>query len=184
MTKPTKWLCSAKTQGISPVWSESSLFAQWVATKLHADSEDWSDWVDAQADLSLCWVHMPFCWFCHEAAHIEKKTQKKTQQKWGKSRDSYVSPHCTVNYRKTPKNWDTRKNCCSHPKIWTKWLYCRIMHPKSTDGMANSVDPWSDCSSRGSLIWVYTVCSNLSVWKLRNIAVSIAKMSSFLHTPI
>ena len=28
----------------------------------------WSDWVDAQADLSLRWVHMPFCWFCHEAA--------------------------------------------------------------------------------------------------------------------
>ena len=30
----------------------------------------WLDWADAQADLSLCWVHMPFCWFCHEAAHI------------------------------------------------------------------------------------------------------------------
>ena len=24
----------------------------------------------AQADLSLRWEHMPFCWFCHEAAHI------------------------------------------------------------------------------------------------------------------
>ena len=23
---------------------------------------------DAQADLSLCWVHMSFCWFCHAAA--------------------------------------------------------------------------------------------------------------------
>ena len=30
----------------------------------------WSDWADAQADLSLRWVHMPFCWFCHEAAHF------------------------------------------------------------------------------------------------------------------
>ena len=29
-----------------------------------------SDWVDAQADLSLRWAHMPFCWFCHDAAHI------------------------------------------------------------------------------------------------------------------
>ena len=27
---------------------------------------------DAQADLSLRWAHMPFCWFCHEAAHITK----------------------------------------------------------------------------------------------------------------
>ena len=26
--------------------------------------------VDAQTDLSLRWVHMPFCWFCHEAAQI------------------------------------------------------------------------------------------------------------------
>ena len=37
---------------------------------LHADSEDCSDWADAQGDLSLRWVHMPFCWFCHEMAHI------------------------------------------------------------------------------------------------------------------
>ena len=29
-----------------------------------------SDWADAQADLSLRWAHMPFGWFCHEAAHI------------------------------------------------------------------------------------------------------------------
>ena len=31
-----------------------------------------SDWADAQADLSLHWAHMPFCWFCHEACHICK----------------------------------------------------------------------------------------------------------------
>ena len=53
----------AKTQislGIRTVWSESSLSAQWVAKDpsfLRADSEDWSDWADAQADLSLRWAH-------------------------------------------------------------------------------------------------------------------------------
>ena len=63
-----------KTQiglGIRPVWPESLLCAQRVAMDpsfLHADSEDWSDRADAQADLSLRWAHMPFCWFCHEAA--------------------------------------------------------------------------------------------------------------------
>ena len=31
--------------------------------------------------------------------------------------------------------------------------------------------PWSDCSSRSSLIWVCTVCQDLSVWKLRTITV-------------
>ena len=53
------------------------------------------------------------------------------------------------------------------------------MHPKYADRMANSVDPdqtaplgavWSsDCSSRSSLIWVYTVCPDLSVRKLRTL---------------
>ena len=68
--------CPAKTQislGIHPVWSESSLCAQWIAKDpsfLHADSEDWSDWADAQADLSLRWVHISFCWFRHEVAHF------------------------------------------------------------------------------------------------------------------
>ena len=43
----------AKTQislGIHQVWSESSLYTQWVAKDtsfVHADSEDWSDRADA-----------------------------------------------------------------------------------------------------------------------------------------
>ena len=53
MTKPT----------IRPVWSESSLSAWrklgFLAT-YWVHSENWSDWADAQADLSLCWVHSHF----------------------------------------------------------------------------------------------------------------------------
>ena len=30
-----------------------------------------SDWADAKADLSICWPHMSFCWFCHAVAHIK-----------------------------------------------------------------------------------------------------------------
>ena len=30
----------------------------------------WSDWADAQADLSLRRSHMSFCWFCHALAHF------------------------------------------------------------------------------------------------------------------
>ena len=37
---------------------------------LSAQRRLWSDWADAQADLNLHWAHMPFCWFCHTAAHI------------------------------------------------------------------------------------------------------------------
>ena len=42
------------------------LCTQWVAKDpsfLHAGSED--------SDLSLHWAHMPFSWFCHEAAHFK-----------------------------------------------------------------------------------------------------------------
>ena len=30
----------------------------------------WSDWAAAQADLSLCWAHMSFCWFRYAVALI------------------------------------------------------------------------------------------------------------------
>ena len=30
----------------------------------------WSDWVDAQADLSLWWAQRSFWWFCHEVAYL------------------------------------------------------------------------------------------------------------------
>ena len=59
----------AKTQislGIRPVWSESSLSVQWIAKDprfLHADSEDWSHWANAQADLRLRWAHSLFVGF-------------------------------------------------------------------------------------------------------------------------
>ena len=43
----------------------------WILSyPLSAQRRLWSDWADAQADLSLCWAHMSVCWFCHEAAHI------------------------------------------------------------------------------------------------------------------
>ena len=80
MTKPTKWLVRpAKTQislDIHLVWSESSLCTQWVAKdpSFHAESKDWSEWVDAQADQGLRWVHMSFCWFCHALAQYYKWT--------------------------------------------------------------------------------------------------------------
>ena len=62
----------AKTQislGIRPVWSQSSLCAQWVAKdsyfKLPSCGQRrlWSDWADAQADLSLRWAHSHFVGF-------------------------------------------------------------------------------------------------------------------------
>ena len=46
--------------------------AQVLSGPLSTKRRLWSDWVDAQADLSLRWAHMPFCWFCHEVAQIAR----------------------------------------------------------------------------------------------------------------
>ena len=57
----------AKTQiclGIHPVWSVFAVRMKkaWVLSyPLSARRRLWSDWADAQADLSLHWAHMPFC---------------------------------------------------------------------------------------------------------------------------
>ena len=69
MTKPTKWLCTQ--QRLRSAWAstksdQSSMCTQLVAkdlSSLHTDSEDWSNWADAQADLSLHWAHTQFVGF-------------------------------------------------------------------------------------------------------------------------
>ena len=46
------------------------------------------------------------------------------------------------------------------------------MHPKDAEGIANSVDPDQTAPDQTApLIWVCTVCPDLSVRKLRNIMV-------------
>ena len=79
-TKPTKWpvrqVKHQIIQSIDPVWSESSLSA-WRnlgSLAIHwVHSEDWSDRVNAQADLSIHLVHMSFCWFCWAETRITNK---------------------------------------------------------------------------------------------------------------
>ena len=59
--------------GIRPVWSVFTVCMKkdWIFSyPMNAQRSLWSDWADAQADLSLRWAHMPFCWFCHEAAQL------------------------------------------------------------------------------------------------------------------
>ena len=51
---------------------------------LKAQRRFWSDWADAQVDLSLRWAHMPFrCFFFifHEAAHMYLKNTNSTKLK-------------------------------------------------------------------------------------------------------
>ena len=60
-------------------------------------------------------------------------------------------------YRKTPKNLNTRKNCCNCPKIETMSFYYRVIGPEDEDGMANTVDP-DQTAPLGATDLVYTVC--------------------------
>ena len=78
--------------GIRPVWSQSSLCAQWVAKDpsfLHADSKDWSDWADAQADLSLRWAHSHFVGFVMRRLNC------------------FTNPRCCTTISRLSKLWST-----------------------------------------------------------------------------
>ena len=87
VTKPIKWhVRPAKTLislgiRIHLVWSVFTVRMKkaWVLSyPLSTLRRLWSDWVDAQADLSLRCGHRPFCWFCHKAAHFWIVTEPRS----------------------------------------------------------------------------------------------------------
>ena len=125
--KPTKWhVRPANTQispGIRPVWSESSLCAEWVDKDprfLPVDSRRlWSDWADAQADLSLRWTHkFIFCWFCRAAAHFILQTVWKH---WVNP-DRWNEPEHNKTYKMTwmpSDDSDQPAHLCSLVRVFT-----------------------------------------------------------------
>ena len=91
---------------------QSSLCAQLVAkvpSFLHAESEDWSDWLDAQAHLSLRWAHSYIVGFvmsqlkCGQCQEQNEPHYEKTCL-W-----KYATRSWNSGYRKKPKISDTRK---------------------------------------------------------------------------
>ena len=69
--KTNKMTSAPSEDSVRPVWSVFAVRMQkaWVLSyPLSVQRRLWPDWADAQADLSLRWAHIPFCWFCHEAA--------------------------------------------------------------------------------------------------------------------
>ena len=80
-----------------------------------------------------------------------------------------ILPKSTVNFLniRTPKIF-----VVITLKIWTMWLYHRVMSPNDADGMANSVDPDQTASLgavwSGSALFAQTCL----VRKLRNVAVT------------
>ena len=59
--------------------SDVSLLSFIATHKVH--SEDWSDWVEAQADLSLRRVHRSFCLFFHAPAPFNLLTIRQSSHR-------------------------------------------------------------------------------------------------------
>ena len=100
------WASTQSDQSSLSAWTNiGPLTTYWVHSK------DWSDWVDAQADLSLHWAHMLFYWFCCAAAQIWK---------------IQTPEECCVTVLKFEHYMFTID---------------REIHPKDVVGMADNVDP-------------------------------------------
>ena len=151
----------AKTQislGICPVWSESLLYAHWVAEDpsfLHADSED-SDqtgrmprliWVFAGRTLTLLVLSC-------RGSNTVHRSRYDHYSVFSNGRLFLFSL-----YRKNLKHSDIQKRCCNHPKIWKTRLYHRRMLPKDADGIANSVDPGQTAAWSGSALFAQAYMS-------------------------
>ena len=83
-------------------------------------------------------------------------------------------------YRKIPKTSDTRKMAVIILKL-KRGFHTEVS--KTCRGNGKQCRAWSDCSSRSSLIWVHTVCSDLSVQKFRNITVSTFTVCNYFISP-
>ena len=68
-------------------------------------------------------------------------------------------------YRKIPKFWDAKIFAIIYLKFKQKKPNFRELRQNDANGIANSEDP-DQTAPRSSLIWVCTVCPDLSVRKL------------------
>ena len=78
--------------------------------------------------------------------------------------------HSEESYPKNSKNWDTLNYYRDCPTNVIVGFYSAILRSKDSDRITNRVD--TDQTMRSSLIWVCTVCSDLSVPIFQIITVS------------
>ena len=115
----------------------------------------WSDWADAQTELSLRCAQT-FCWFCHAASYLTVSLQPFLWQ--------IIEKYC-----KHLKNLDTQN-------LAVIILKSEQQHGFITEKMQTErqrVQTLIRQYFRSSLVWVYTGgLQNLPVWKLRIILVT------------
>ena len=69
-------LAWASTQNLIRIFAVRMKKAWVLSHPMRTQWRLWSDWADAQADLSLRWAHRSFCWFCHDATHTNSLLRK------------------------------------------------------------------------------------------------------------
>ena len=78
----------------------------------------WSDWANAQADLSLHWAQRSFCWFCHEAAPVKFALVGKSELVFDIPPNTMLSEQGTLVYMtRGAETWVDR---------WQKWNSDRL----------------------------------------------------------
>ena len=103
--RPAKTQISLGIHSLIRVFADHTKKPRVLSYPLSAQWRLWSDWADAQADLSLHWAHMPFCWFCHEAAHMPCELLFNRQPHL-RIEITNLTHSCTVSHK-----WDLGKQC-------------------------------------------------------------------------
>ena len=195
MTKPTKWLRPVKTQislGIRPVWSESllpawgklgSLATHWA----HSEDSDQTGrmprliWVFAGRTVILLVLSWGGSYFFGlflvlyvniYSFHVIIFRRIFFFGQSGKNLHMKLNRFTVFWLEYTVKKlkiWTPEKFAVIIQKV-EQFGFMTVMHQKDADGMANSVDP-DQTAPRSSLSWVYTVCLDQPVGKLRIIRV-------------
>ena len=134
-TKPTKWhVHPAKTDqpGHLPCLIRVlavHLKKAWVLSyPLSVQWRLWSDWADAQADaqadLKLHWVHMPFCWFVKWLQFVNMSSNC--------SQNTEILRRCSTRKGNRHYKWDQKSFKCSFPHIRRGQIPCSLSKASSS----------------------------------------------------
>ena len=120
----------------------------------------WSDWADAQADLSFRWAYMPFCWFCHDAAQISLILWMFMFDGSLSSQTSQLNRSMTKP-RKRPVHPGKTQISLGVCPVWSKSLLCAQWVAKDPRFLlANSEDSDQPGRWMPRLIWVFAGCTD------------------------
>ena len=144
----------------------------WILSyPLSAQQRLWSDWVDAQADLRLRWAYMPFCWFCHEVAHlvtvilnlqnyIDEEIQKSFGNVWALASVS-KGDALIIMHNLWATAWQNQQNGLHLPSLISVFAVCSVgcYGPKvSSCGQRRLRSDLAGAQADLSLRWAQSFC--------------------------